>query len=283
MDEFFIKSTAEAEIMSTTAAPDEQLGQPQQLGELQDDQEISGLTMESKPPSSLSGRRHQPKLSSSLSNSGSGGKSSGRFSKLFLAVVTGVVLFYLTHGYGGVKVSGGSIDRPDKPSTSTTNTVHHITDTFKKEKLQDTRRASTELNDLTHNNYRGEKQDHQMSFETWEASLNIERAVFLSEDNDGGGGGQNNNSLEDIDEDSVNRRLSFAEPKYHAADGCVRPGEVQTDICLASEHSSDVAVNCCEGSVEKNNLKCNRDGCEKRSTFAKAKNYCEQKAECVAF
>ena len=48
---------------------------------------------------------------------------------------------------------------------------------------------------LTHDYYR-EKQDHQVSFETREASLNIERAAFLSEHNDDGG---QNNSIEDVD------------------------------------------------------------------------------------
>ena len=64
---------------------------------------------------------------------------------------------------------------------------------------------------------------------------------------------------------------------YRAADGCLKHdrGEVQTDICLASEHSSDISVNCCSGSMEKNNLKCSRKNCVKRKTFAAAKNYCE--------
>jgi len=68
---------------------------------------------------------------------------------------------------------------------------------------------------------------------------------------------------------------SFAEQKYHAADGCLANNEKQADICLASEHSSNVAVHCCRGSMEKNNLRCSRDGCKKRSTFSAAKSYCE--------
>jgi hypothetical protein len=64
---------------------------------------------------------------------------------------------------------------------------------------------------------------------------------------------------------------------YHAADGCLANNAKQTDICLASEHSSNVAVHCCRGSIENDNLKCSRDGCKTRSTFAAAKNYCENK------
>jgi hypothetical protein len=65
---------------------------------------------------------------------------------------------------------------------------------------------------------------------------------------------------------------------YHAADGCLANSDKQTDICLASEHSSNVAVHCCRGSIENNNnLKCSRDGCKTRSTFTAAKNYCENK------
>eukprot|EP00986_Skeletonema_menzelii_P001981 scaffold547_cov143-Skeletonema_menzelii.AAC.3 len=68
-----------------------------------------------------------------------------------------------------------------------------------------------------------------------------------------------------------------AEQTYHAADGCLSNNEKQTNVCLASEHSSNVAVHCCKGSMETNNLKCSRDGCKTRSTFAGAKNYCENK------
>mmetsp|Transcript_24306 Transcript_24306/g.34813 ORF Transcript_24306/g.34813 Transcript_24306/m.34813 type:complete len:573 (-) Transcript_24306:68-1786(-) len=70
---------------------------------------------------------------------------------------------------------------------------------------------------------------------------------------------------------------SFAAQKYHAADGCLSNNEKQSDICLASEHSSSVAVHCCKGSMEKNNLKCSRDGCKKRSSFSAAKSYCENR------
>eukprot|EP00986_Skeletonema_menzelii_P013559 scaffold7980_cov88-Skeletonema_menzelii.AAC.6 len=259
----------------SSSAPGEQLQQPPRLSELEDP-EIAGLTLESFPSPSVSARRLQWQLSPSVNSRGSGRKRSDRFVKLFLPVVSGVVAFYLSyrHGVGKVvEVSNGGINRPDKPPTSAT-TLHQITDTLTKETLQDTRRASTELNDLTRNYYRGEKQDHQISFESWEASLNIERAAFLSEHNDGGG---NNNSIEDVDEDSVNRRLSFAEPKYRAADGCLKGQEVQVDTCLASERSPNVAVNCCAGSMENNNLKCRRDNkCVTRSTFVAAKTYCEK-------
>ena len=70
---------------------------------------------------------------------------------------------------------------------------------------------------------------------------------------------------------------SFAEQMYRVADGCVNKGsQKQNDICLASEHSSDVAVHCCRGSKEEKNLKCSRDKCVKRSTFAAAEQYCEK-------
>jgi len=68
---------------------------------------------------------------------------------------------------------------------------------------------------------------------------------------------------------------SFAD-QYRAADGCLSNNEEQVDICL-SDNSSNVAVHCCRGSMEDNNLWCSRDGCAKRSTFAAAKNYCEDK------
>ena len=64
---------------------------------------------------------------------------------------------------------------------------------------------------------------------------------------------------------------------YRAADGCLYSGEKQTNICLASEHTSNVPVNCCSGSMEKKNLQCSRENCETRSTFVAAKNYCEKK------
>ena len=70
---------------------------------------------------------------------------------------------------------------------------------------------------------------------------------------------------------------SFAEQKYRAANGCPMPNEKQTDFCLASEHSSNAAVHCCTGSMKKDNLKCSRNGCKMRSTFAAAENYCENK------
>ena len=64
---------------------------------------------------------------------------------------------------------------------------------------------------------------------------------------------------------------------YHAADGCLKTGEKQTDVCLASEHTSNVPVNCCSGSMENKNLQCSRGNGETRSTFAEAKNVCEKK------
>ena len=71
---------------------------------------------------------------------------------------------------------------------------------------------------------------------------------------------------------------SFAEQMmYRAADGCLKDGEVQTEMCLASEHSSDVAVNCCSGSMKENNLECSRyKKCVTKSTFAAAEKHCEK-------
>ena len=43
---------------------------------------------------------------------------------------------------------------------------------------------------------------------------------------------------------------AFAYKKYRAAYGCPK-NEKQTDICLASEHSSSAAVHCCKGSLKK--------------------------------
>ena len=68
---------------------------------------------------------------------------------------------------------------------------------------------------------------------------------------------------------------SFAQQKYRAADGCLANNEKQGDICLASEHSSSVAVHCCKGPTEKNNLSCSRSGCKTISSFSEAKSYCE--------
>ena len=66
------------------------------------------------------------------------------------------------------------------------------------------------------------------------------------------------------------------EQKYRATDGgCLKSSEAQVDICLDSEHSSDVAVHCCKGSMEENDLKCSRDKCVTVSTFAAATDYCE--------
>jgi len=69
--------------------------------------------------------------------------------------------------------------------------------------------------------------------------------------------------------------VSFEQQKYRAADGCLANNEKQTNICLASEHSSNMAVHCCKGSMEQNNLKCSRNGCKTKSTFTAAENYCD--------
>ena len=225
----------------------------------------------------------QSKSSPSMkTSSSSGGKSSGRFAiaKLILPIFSVAVACYLAHEYvvgKGVKVSSSGIDHHNKLPTSTTTALDQITDTLTKEGEQDTRRAVAELNDLPRN-YRGEKQDQQLLEETWEASMNVERKVFLSENNDNGG--QNNYSFEEgVDEDPANRRQEeriLQDWMHRAADGCLKNGELQVDKCLASEHTSDVAVNCCKGSMEKNNLKCQRHKkCVKKKTFAAAEKYCE--------
>eukprot|EP00985_Skeletonema_marinoi_P008786 scaffold4015_cov200-Skeletonema_marinoi.AAC.17 len=204
INEFFIKSTAEVEIMSESA-PGEQLEQAQGLNELQHNQEISGLALESS--SSASGQMRQ--LSSSLNSSGSGGKKSGRSVKLLLPVISGIVAIYLTYEYGigkGVNISGGGSDRPDKPPTSTVTALRPLTDTFTKETLQDTSRVTTELNDLPPSYYGGDEQVQETLLENWRASLNMERGVFLSENNDGG---QINDGIEEnVNEDSVNHLQS---------------------------------------------------------------------------
>ena len=69
---------------------------------------------------------------------------------------------------------------------------------------------------------------------------------------------------------------SCGEPKYRAAGKiCLDDYDEEQVICLASEHSSNVAVHCCSGSMDGGNLECSRDGCVKRRTFAEAKAYCE--------
>lgn len=70
---------------------------------------------------------------------------------------------------------------------------------------------------------------------------------------------------------------SCDEPKYRAAGKiCLEDYYEEQVICLASEHSSNVAVHCCSGSLEDDNLECSRDGCVKRRTFVEAKAYCEE-------
>ncbi len=87
--------------------------------------------------------------------------------------------------------------------------------------------------------------------------------------------GRNSYRIEAINSRLEERNL-HQDAEHRAADGCLRDGEAQVDICLASVQSSDVAVNCCAGSIEKNNLQCSRDGCAKRSTFAAAEKHCEE-------
>ena len=85
----------------------------------------------------------------------------------------------------------------------------------------------------------------------------------------------NNEVWAELVQESTAFEASFVAGQYSAADGCLRSHETQVDICLASEHSSNVAVHCCNGSMQGNNLRCNRGDCTKKSTFAAAKDYCE--------
>ena len=89
----------------------------------------------------------------------SGGKRSSRFIKLLLPVVAAVFVCYLAHEHvvdKGVKVS---IDHTEQTSTSTTTALDQLTDTLTMQNLQDTRRETTEMNDIPHNYYSGEKQE----------------------------------------------------------------------------------------------------------------------------
>jgi secreted trypsin-like serine protease len=66
---------------------------------------------------------------------------------------------------------------------------------------------------------------------------------------------------------------------HRAADGCIRTAhnEVQVDLCLASEHTSPVSVNCCAGSIGGGDLMCDRQGCFATANFESAKSHCETK------
>mmetsp|Transcript_12904 Transcript_12904/g.19193 ORF Transcript_12904/g.19193 Transcript_12904/m.19193 type:complete len:521 (+) Transcript_12904:20-1582(+) len=72
---------------------------------------------------------------------------------------------------------------------------------------------------------------------------------------------------------------SDSEKVIRVADGCIRTAhsEVQVDICLASEHTSPVSVNCCTGSIGGNDLVCDRRGCFATTNFESAKSHCENK------
>ena len=66
---------------------------------------------------------------------------------------------------------------------------------------------------------------------------------------------------------------------HRAADGCIRTdiGEVQVDVCLASEHTSPISVNCCAGSISGGDLTCERKGCFATSSYESAKAHCEER------
>jgi len=66
---------------------------------------------------------------------------------------------------------------------------------------------------------------------------------------------------------------------HRAADGCIRQvhNEIQVDLCLASEHTSPVSVNCCAGSIGGGDLECDRRGCFATIHFESAKSHCEMK------
>jgi len=72
---------------------------------------------------------------------------------------------------------------------------------------------------------------------------------------------------------------SDSEKVIRVADSCIRTvhSEIQVDICLASEHTSPVSVNCCTGSIGGNDLMCDRRGCFATTNFEVAKSHCENK------
>mmetsp|Transcript_11740 Transcript_11740/g.23615 ORF Transcript_11740/g.23615 Transcript_11740/m.23615 type:complete len:731 (-) Transcript_11740:139-2331(-) len=64
---------------------------------------------------------------------------------------------------------------------------------------------------------------------------------------------------------------------YHVTNGCVREDDASSlTTCIAAEHTSKIAVNCCSGSQSSNNLTCRRKGCFKTTSYNAAKFHCEK-------
>eukprot|EP00985_Skeletonema_marinoi_P028302 scaffold24484_cov66-Skeletonema_marinoi.AAC.1 len=63
---------------------------------------------------------------------------------------------------------------------------------------------------------------------------------------------------------------------YHVTNGCVREDDTSLTTCIAAEHTSKIAVNCCSGSQSNNNLTCRRKGCFKTTSYNAAKFHCEK-------
>ncbi|KAK1736925.1 M14 family metallopeptidase [Skeletonema marinoi] len=66
-------------------------------------------------------------------------------------------------------------------------------------------------------------------------------------------------------------------PSFHqAAKGCLkRLNNEQVDLCLANEHTSNIAINCCSGSQQNGDLTCSRTGCKQTMSYDEAKAHCE--------
>eukprot|EP00986_Skeletonema_menzelii_P015450 scaffold11756_cov151-Skeletonema_menzelii.AAC.15 len=63
---------------------------------------------------------------------------------------------------------------------------------------------------------------------------------------------------------------------HRAAKGCLqRVNNKQVDLCLANEHTSNIAVNCCSGSHQNGDLTCSRTGCKQTMSYDEATAHCE--------
>lgn len=62
---------------------------------------------------------------------------------------------------------------------------------------------------------------------------------------------------------------------YRAADGCLRSGETQVDICYTPVIERARAVNCCKGEKTNGTLQCRRPGCSLATSFFDATVKCE--------
>ncbi len=63
---------------------------------------------------------------------------------------------------------------------------------------------------------------------------------------------------------------------HRAAKGCLKiVNDDQVDLCLAKEHTSNIAVNCCSGSQQNGDLTCSRTGCKQTKSYDEATAHCE--------